>query len=277
MSLKLAKTTALAMLTATLAAMVLGSCSQYDKLLKSNDNELKYKEAKKYYEDRRYMKAYTLLENVANYYKGTEESDEVLFLIAESYRHNSDYIIANNYYNTYVKSFPTGNHVEECWFLAGKSLYELSPDARLDQTETVNALSALEEYTQLFSNGQFIEEANKLISEMRDKLATKAYLSAKLYYNLGNYLGNNYLSAVVTAQNALKDYPETKLREDLSFLILKAKYEQAKKTVQSKKTQRYIETVDEYYNFKSEYPNGKYIKEANKIYDNSKEYAKADE
>ena len=81
----------------------------------------------------------------------------------------------------------------------------------------------------------------------------------------------------MTAQNALKDYPETKLREDLSFLILKAKYEQAKKSVQSKKTQRYIETVDEYYNFKSEYPNGKYIKEANKIYDNSKEYAKADE
>ena len=101
MPLKLVKKTVLAMFTATLTALVLGSCSQYDKLLKSNDNELKYKEAKKYYEDRRYMKAYTLLENVANYYKGTEESDEVLFLIAESYRHNSDYIIANNYYNTF--------------------------------------------------------------------------------------------------------------------------------------------------------------------------------
>lgn len=277
MSFKFAIKSTLAMTMTALAALTLGSCSQYDKLLKSNNNELKYKEAKRYYEERHYMKAYTLLENVANYYKGTEESDEVLFLIAESYRKNKDYIIANNYYNTYVKSFPTGNHVEECWFLAGKSLYELSPDARLDQTETINALNALEEYTQLFPNGQFTEEANKLISEMRDKLATKAYLSAKLYYNLGNYLGNNYLSAVVTAQNALKDFPETKLREDLSFLILKSKYEQARKSVQSKRTQRYIDTVDEYFNFKSEYPNGKYIKEANKIYDNSKNHAKTDD
>ena len=55
----------------------------------------------------------------------------------------------------------------------------------------------------------------------------KEYLSAKLYYNMGNYLGNNYQACVITAQNALKDYPYTNLREDLSILILRAKYELA--------------------------------------------------
>lgn len=58
----------------------------------------------------------------------------------------------------------------------------------------------------------------------------KDYLAAKLYYDLGSYTGNstysttgnNYLSCIVTAQNALKDYPYTKMREDLSILVLRA-------------------------------------------------------
>ena len=111
---------------------------------------------------------------------------------------------------------------------------------------------------------------------MRDRLAHKAYSNAKLYYNLGNYLGNNYVSAVVTAENALKDFPESQYREDLSFLILQSKYQEAKKSIEAKRTQRYIDTVDEYVNFKSQFPNGKHIREAEKIYEDAKGYAKVD-
>lgn len=82
---------------------------------------------------------------------------------------------------------------------------------------------------------------------MQDKLVMKEYLSAKLYYNLGNYLGNNYESCVITAQNALKDYPYTNMREDLSILILRAKYEMAVFSVEDKREERYREAVDEYY------------------------------
>ena len=69
-----------------------------------------------------------------------------------------------------------------------------------------------------------------MIFELQDKLVEKEYLSAKLYYDLGSYsgnasyssTGNNYLAAIVTAQNVLKDYPYTKKREELSILILRA-------------------------------------------------------
>ena len=89
----------------------------------------------------------------------------------------------------------------------------------------------------------------------------KEYLSAKLYYNLGNYLGNNYESCVITAQNALKDYPYTNMREDLSILILRAKYEMAVYSVEDKR-----EAVDEYYAFKNEFPESKYMKDADRIF-----------
>lgn len=101
---------------------------------------------------------------------------------------------------------------------------------------------------------------------MQDKLVMKEYLSAKLYYNLGNYLGNNYESCVITAQNALKDYPYTNMREDLSILILRAKYEMAVFSVEDKREERYREAVDEYYAFKNEFPESKYMKDADRIF-----------
>lgn len=71
---------------------------------------------------------------------------------------------------------------------------------------------------------------------------------------MGNYLGNNYQACVITAQNALKDYPYTNLREDLSILILRAKYELAVYSVEDRRAERYREAVDECYAFKNESP-----------------------
>jgi len=79
-------------------------------------------------------------------------------------------------------------------------------------------------------------------------------------------LGNNYESCVITAQNALKDYPYTNMREDLSILILRAKYEMAVYSVEDKRAERYRETVDEYYAFKNEFPESKYMKDADRIF-----------
>ena len=98
--------------------------------------------------------------------------------------------------------------------------------------------------------------------------------SAILYYNLGNYLGNNYESCVITAQNALKDYPYTDYREELSILILRARHEMAIYSVEDKKMDRYRETVDEYYAFKNEFPESKYLKEAEKIFNESQKVIK---
>ena len=75
----------------------------------------------------------------------------------------------------------------------------------------------------------------KLLDELNDKIAYKYYLNSKLYFNLGNYLGNNYESAVITAQNALKRFPSTKYREELSIIILDAKYQQAVQSFEEKK------------------------------------------
>lgn len=44
--------------------------------------------------------------------------------------------------------------------------------------------------------------------------------------------GNNYEACIVTAQNALKDYPYSNRREEFASLIMKGKYELAKMSVE---------------------------------------------
>ena len=110
-----------------------------------------------------------------------------------------------------------------------------------------------------FAKGQY-NRAATLLNELI------AILKGTDYYNMGNYLGNNYQACVITAQNALKDYPYTNLREDLSILILRAKYELAVYSVEDKRAERYREAVDECYAFKNEFPESKYMKEVDRIF-----------
>ena len=111
-----------------------------------------------------------------------------------------------------------------------------------------------------------MDQAYKEMGEMYDKLAEKEYLSAKMYYNLGTYLGNNYLSAEIVAKNALKDYPTNKHQEDLNWLILQAKYQQVVNSLADKQEERARETEDEYYNFVTEYPDSKHLDAAKRIH-----------
>lgn len=257
-----------------LFALLFVSCGEYQKLLKSNDAELRYSKAVEYFEKGDFMRASTLFDMIATYFKGTDRSESVLNYMAKSYMGQKDYYSASEYYKTYVKTYPKGKFVVESKFMIGYCYYLDSPDARLDQSPTVNAITALQEFVDVYPESERVPEANKLLSELNDKLAYKAYLNSKLYFNLGNYLGNNYESAVITAQNALKDFPSTIYREELSYLILDAKYEQAFQSVIERKIDRYRSAIDEYYNFVNEFPDGKFRKQAEKIFNESKKIVK---
>lgn len=135
-------------------------------------------------------------------------------------------------------------------FMQAKLLFLDTPEPRLDQSSTYQAIQQLQMFLEYYPQSSRKQEAQNMIFALQDKLVLKELYSARLYYNLGNYMGNNYLSCVITAQNALKDYPYTDYREDLSILILRAKYEMAVNSVEDKKMDRYRETVDEYYAFK---------------------------
>ena len=257
-----------------LAAGMLSSCGEYNQLLKSTDYEYKYEAAKAYFAKGQFSRSITLLNELITILKGFDKGEESLYMLGMSYFNQEDYATAAQTFIQYYTSYPRGTFTELARFYAGKALYLDTPEPRLDQSGTYSAIQQLQMFMEYFPQSIHREEAQNMIFALQDKLVMKEYLSARLYYNLGNYRGNNYLLCVITAQNALKDYPYTNLREDLSILILRAKYELAVYSVEERKEERYREAVDEYYAFINEFPDSKYAKEAKRIFEESEKVLK---
>jgi outer membrane protein assembly factor BamD len=239
-----------------ITAFLLNGCGDYSKILKSTDYEFKYKKAVEYYEGGEFVRAGTLFQELIQIYRGTSMADKVYYYYAKSMIGQKDYLMAGHYFSTLIKEYPTSDYIEESQYMVGYCDYLLSPSPRLDQQVTQEAIDALQLYINLYPFNQRVEEANRLIDELRDKLVYKSYLSAKLYYDF-----QNYKAAVISLGNALKEHPESKYREDLMYMFFKSKYLLALNSVEDKKEQRLSSALDEYFVFKDEFPQSKYIKE----------------
>lgn len=246
---------------------LLSSCGEYNKILKSTDYELKYSYAKKYFNEKKYSRSASLLDELVPIFRGTAHAEESLYLLAQSYYSMEDYQTATEYFTTYYTTYPKGEFVELARYYAGYGLYLDSPDPRLDQTQTFEAIEQLQLYLEYYPQSERVKDVQEILFELQEKLAYKEMLAVRLYFNLGTYMGNNYLSSVITAQNALKNYPYSKYREEFMFYIIRSKYELALVSVTEKLQGRYRDVVDEYFTYMNEYPEGKYVKQVQKYYD----------
>lgn len=260
---------------AVISAMVLSSCNSYNKVLKTTDYDYKYEVAKECYAAGQYSRAYQLLEELIMVMKGSDRGEESLFMLGMCFYNLRDYETATMYLDRYVKTYSKGDYTELARFYSGKASYMQSPDPRLDQSPTYTALNQLQDFLDFHPYSELREEVNDMIYDLQNRLVQKEYDSAKLYYNLGSYTGNcanggsNYEACIITAENALKTFPYTRLREELYMMILRCRYQLAQRSVVEKSEERYRQTIDEYYGFKNEFPNSKYIKEADNIYKHS--------
>ena len=261
-----------------LTAFVMSSCGNFTNLYKhklaDKDYDYLYEAAKEYYVAGQYSQAITLLNDVITILKGSDRGEESVYMLAMSYLKEKDYAIAAQSFQQYYTSYPRGVYTERARFYAGKALWISTPESQLDQADTFKAIQELQLFLEFFPNSIYRTEAEKIIFDAQDKLVEKEYDAAKLYYNLGTYLGNNFRSCVICAQNALKDYPYTKYREDLSLLVVKAKYEEAVHSVHDKKAERYRDAVDECYAFKNEFPESANIKNVDELLLKSEEALK---
>ncbi len=254
------------LLLALCAAVALTSCGEYNKVLKSTDYNYKYAYAKKAFELKKYTQAYTILQDLIPVFKGTDKAEESLYLLGLSYYENKDYVNSGSYFKQYYQLYPKGQYAELAHYYAGYGYYLDSPESQLDQSETYKAIEELQLFLDYYPKSDKVSIAQNAIFELQDKLVLKELENAQLYYNLGNYMGNNYESSVITAKNAIKDYPYSKYKEQLEMLVLKARFKEAEQSVDEKKEERYRVVVDEYYAFINDYPDSKTRKEADNIY-----------
>ena len=269
-------------LIATCVALLMTSCvNEYNQITKSGDYTLKYEYAKQCYAQGKYSRAVPLLQEVVTMKKGSTEGEECLYMLAMAEFGMKDYETASEYFKKYFSSYPKGRYAENAKYYVGESLFQNAPEPRLDQSTTMTAIAAFQEYLDIFPDAHLKSQATSRLYALQDLLVEKEYKSARLYFDLGTYFGNctnggnNYEACIVTAQNALKDYPYSNRREEFASLVMKSKYELAKMSVESKQLERYQDAEDECYGFINEYPDSKERALAEKYIEKCKEYEKA--
>lgn len=240
--------------------MFSGCAHEFNQVYKSQDYNYKYEYAKECFANGKYSQAIALLEELVTIQKGTDNAEESLYMLAMAQFNDRDYESAAMSFKKYYKAYPKGIYAQMASFYVGESLYMSTPEPRLDQTQTVSSISAFQEYLDIYPEATLKSKAQKRLFDLQDKLVKKELYSAQLYYNLGTYFGNctsggsNYEACIITAQNAIKDYPYSSLREDFAVLIMKSKFELAQQSVEEKKIDRYRAAEDECYGFINEFP-----------------------
>ncbi len=235
------------------ATLVLVSCSKYQKLLKSSDNEIKYSKAIEFYDKGDYYHAQQLFDQILVFFRGTEKAEKISYFNAYCYYKQRDYILAGYYFNNFSGNYPTSQYVEECAFMSAYCSYLDSPVSTLDQTNTIAAISAMQLFINQYPNSQRVEQCNQIIDELRAKLEKKAFSLAMLYYRM-----DDYKAAIISLNNLLKEYPDTKEREKVLYSILDAKYKYAVNSVSEKRRERIQNALEAYNTIHSEFPAGKY-------------------
>ncbi len=246
--------------TGLLVILLLNSCSDYGKLIKSKDLGLKYKRAIEYYNNEDYIKAYPLFEELITVYRGTKKAERLYYYYAYCEYYLGDYVMAGHHFKEFTRRFPTSKYTEECQFLNAFCYFKNSPISSLDQTNTIIATRELQLFANLYPGSTRLDSCNHLIDILRNKLEKKAFDNAYLYYHM-----RDYKSAIQDFENMIKDYPDTKYKEECMFLIIKSNYQLALKSVDAKKIARLDNTIKAATKFINQNIQSQYLDEVRNI------------
>lgn len=239
---------------------------KHNKVLKSTDLTYKYEMTNKYFDEGEYYRAMPLLEELIPIYRGTEKAERLFYIYAFCEYYLKDYILAAHRFNTFVNNFPFSKHTEECQFMSAICHYKMSPKFSLDQTDTYTAIDQLGVFARQFPESQFVDSSYVMMDELREKLEKKSFMVSKQYYRTGRYK-----AAVTSFNNTLIDYPDTEYREESLFLMVKAYFEWAENSIDTKKEERYANTKKAYFKFAAAYPESKFLKEAKEVIEETEE------
>jgi outer membrane protein assembly factor BamD len=252
-------------------SILISSCGEYEKLLKSTDYELKNAKAREYFESKQYAKASELFGQIIPRYRATGEAEELNWLNAQSYYGMRQYDMAGSYFKSLVEQYPFGKYAEEATFLGAKCDYNLSPRAELDQDYSRNSIEGFNLFVNRYPLSPKVEEAKKYIKDLQDRLVEKSYLNARLYYNM-----KEYKAAITALSNSLKEFSDSRYREEMMFLKLNSLFLYAENSYAARQKERYQATLDDYFSFMEEFPESKYSREVKRIYQDTTKFLKID-
>jgi outer membrane protein assembly factor BamD len=228
-----------------------------------------YDKAMKFYDNKAYLSAARIFEELYPLSIGTPLGDTILFLFADSYFQNRDYQMAAFHFRDYARRYPGTERTELASLNAVKAMYYTSPEYYLDQFITVLAIDEISLFIQQYPNSNHIEECNNMLDDLNDKLAKKDLEIVRMYYQTGYYE-----AAQIIARNFMKTYPASKFAPEALFILVRNNYDFAKKSVEHKKYSRFKDCLEAFETLRLQYPESNFILDGKKIADEAENQIK---
>lgn len=240
------------------------SCGKFRKIERSQDWRVKYEAALNYYEEEDYYKAAILFEQILPIVRGLPEGEKVQFYYAYTQYYQGMYLLASHHFEQFYQTYARSSLAEEARYMYAYSLYADSPSYNLDQTSSIIALTAMQNFVNRFPNSEYRDDAVKVIDDIQRKLELKAFTNAKQYHKI-----RRYKAATVAFENFRNNFPDSKYNEEAAYLRFDSQYQLAKNSIPSKQLERYNEAAEMYRNFIDTYPDSEFLRDAEKKYSES--------
>ena len=182
-----------------------------------------------FFEEEKYVKASQQFNIIVDRASHTDLGDDALFFLAESYFLNKDYDLALVEFEKLVSRMGFSPYIEKSRWRICETLMLLSPNFYHDQESSKKAIAQIQDFLDDFPNSEYSKDADKLINELRTRLAEKNMETGKLYVKL-----KAYDSAIVSYKIVVNEFYDTKFFNDANMeiircLALQKKSDEAKK------------------------------------------------
>ncbi|MBV8801071.1 MAG: outer membrane protein assembly factor BamD [Alphaproteobacteria bacterium] len=185
-------------LIAALTFALLSGCSMFDSNNDSSDDSAQYVERPV---DQIYADAWKKI-NDHDWNAAAKQFDEVerqhpysiwarraMLMSAFCYYEANKYQDAINTADQFIQLHPGSQEVAYAFYLKAMSLYEQIVDVGRDQTNTEQALTALQDVVQRFPNTEYARDALLKIDLTQDHMAGKEMEVGRYYLRRGDYIG----------------------------------------------------------------------------------------
>jgi len=253
-----------------LTIVVLSGCSKFGKVLKSKDFEYKLKMANTYYDKKEFRQAQVLFEELFPVFKGTPQHEDLFYRFAYSHYNLKDYITAENLFKGYIEIFANNPRAEEMEYMQALCFYKQSPKAELEQSNTIKAIGMFQVFINTHPESTRNKEAEEIIAKCQAKLEVKEFLSAQLYFNVGQFR-----AAALAYTTLINNYPDSPKGDEYKLMAIKASYRFAEMSIEEKQEERYSKVIREVEDFQDRFPKSKLLKEAERYLTLSKNNIKS--
>ena len=195
--------------------------------------EERFQYAMSLYNDESYLDAVSEFESILIQFPGSSIAPNAQFYLGMARFKRGEYLMGAYEFSKLINRMKTSDFIKDAQFMIADCYYELSPNYALDQKYSEKAIEEFQAFINFFPTDPKVEEAERKIAELNDKLAEKLFSNAETYENMGMLNAAIEYYGFVTEKYHDSQYSPRASYKKIVLLIERKRYKDALKETEN--------------------------------------------